>query len=48
MSIFNHAFFANGYGLMDQFYSHYNIITGHKSVEIRLMARTLGLEVDEV
>jgi hypothetical protein len=39
----------NGYGLMDQFYSHHNlIITGHKSVEIRLMARTLGLEVDEV
>ncbi len=39
----------NGYSLMDRFYSHHNlIITGHRSVEIRLMARVLGLEVDEL
>ncbi len=39
----------NGYSLMDKFYSHHNlIITGHRSTEIRLMARVLGLEVDEL
>ncbi len=39
----------NGYNLMDRFYSHHNlIITGHRGVEIRLMARALGLAVDEL
>jgi len=39
----------NGYSLMDRFYSHHNlIITGHRSIEIKLMARVLGIDVDEL
>jgi L-fucose isomerase-like protein len=40
---------SDGHRLMESFYSHHNLlITGHRGVELKLMARALGLEVDEI
>jgi len=39
----------DGHRLMESFYSHHNLlITGHRRVELKFMARALGLEVDEL
>ena len=39
----------NGYKLMDAFYSHHNLlITGHRGVELKFMAKALDLQVDEI
>ncbi len=39
----------NGHRLMDAFYSHHNLlITGHRGVELKFLARVLGLAFDEV
>lgn len=39
----------DGYRLMDAFYSHHNLlITGHRRVELKFMAKALGLEVEEI
>ncbi|MFW6138809.1 MAG: hypothetical protein ACOC7U_06530, partial [Spirochaetota bacterium] len=39
----------NGYNLMDSFYSHHNCLAvGHIGEGVKVMARALGLEVDEV
>jgi hypothetical protein len=39
----------NGYKLMDAFYSHHNLlITGHRGVELKFMAKVLDLQVDEI
>ena len=36
----------DGHRLMESFYSHHNLlITGHRRVELKFMARALGLEV---
>jgi hypothetical protein len=40
---------ANGNSLMEAFYSHHNLIlTGHRGVELKYLARALGLEFDAV
>jgi hypothetical protein len=40
---------ADGHRLMEAFYSHHNLlITGHRGVELKFMARALGLEVDQI
>jgi hypothetical protein len=34
---------------MESFFSHHNLlISGHRRVELKFMARVLGLEVDEL
>lgn len=39
----------DGHRLMESFYSHHNLlITGHRGVELKFMARALDLEVDEL
>ncbi len=39
---------SNGHKIMDKFYSHhYLLITGHKKVELELMAKALDLKVEE-
>jgi hypothetical protein len=40
---------ADGHRLMEAFYSHHNLImTGHRAVELKFMARALGLVFDAV
>ncbi len=39
----------DGYKLMDAFYSHHNLlITGHRGVELKFMAKALDLEIEEI
>jgi hypothetical protein len=39
----------DGHRLMEAFYSHHNLImTGHRAVELKFMARALGLAFDQV